>query len=160
MECIQCNNQTDNPKFCSRSCSATYNNKLWPKRKHTNKCIGCSKPIRKSTLRCQPCHTLTLSEDMSLQDAEYHNHGKQSTHALVRARARAKAKPEGKPCINCGYSKHVEVCHIKPVSSFPKTAMLSEINSKDNLVILCPNCHWEFDHGLLQLAGMAGLEPA
>jgi hypothetical protein len=25
------------------------------------------------------------------------------------------------------------------------------VNSLDNLVGLCPNCHWEFDHGLLQL---------
>jgi hypothetical protein len=24
------------------------------------------------------------------------------------------------------------------------------VNSLDNLVGLCPNCHWEFDHGLLQ----------
>jgi predicted HNH restriction endonuclease len=25
------------------------------------------------------------------------------------------------------------------------------VNALDNLVGLCPNCHWEFDHGLLQL---------
>jgi hypothetical protein len=25
------------------------------------------------------------------------------------------------------------------------------VNSLDNLVGLCPNHHWEFDHGLLQL---------
>jgi predicted restriction endonuclease len=25
------------------------------------------------------------------------------------------------------------------------------VNSLDNLLGLCPNCHWEFDHGLLRL---------
>jgi predicted HNH restriction endonuclease len=24
--------------------------------------------------------------------------------------------------------------------------MISEINKPENLIILCPNCHWEFDH--------------
>jgi predicted HNH restriction endonuclease len=43
------------------------------------------------------------------------------------------------------------VCHIKPISSFEETVYLSVINSQDNLVLLCPNCHWEFDNGHLEL---------
>jgi hypothetical protein len=54
-------------------------------------------------------------------------------------------------CAECGYSNYVEICHIKSVSSFSKESRLEEINSLDNLVILCPNHHWEFDHGLLKL---------
>lgn len=49
-------------------------------------------------------------------------------------------------CEECGYDKHVEVAHIKSISSFPEDSMISEINSLDNLKLLCPNCHWEFDH--------------
>lgn len=52
-------------------------------------------------------------------------------------------------CEVCSYSKHVEVCHIRPISTFPVESQLKDINSKDNLVGLCPNCHWEFDHSLL-----------
>lgn len=54
-----------------------------------------------------------------------------------------------KRCFICNYSHHVEICHIKSVSSFPPEALLGEINDLSNLIGLCPNCHWEFDHGLL-----------
>jgi HNH endonuclease len=46
----------------------------------------------------------------------------------------------------CGYSKHVEICHIKEVKSFPDDAKIKEINDPSNLLYLCPNCHWEFDN--------------
>jgi predicted nucleic-acid-binding Zn-ribbon protein len=52
------------------------------------------------------------------------------------------------PCNNCGYTKHVELAHIKAVSSFDKTTTLGEINSPDNVIQLCPNCHWEFDNSI------------
>ena len=57
-----------------------------------------------------------------------------------------------KECKLCAYDKHVEVAHIKAVSSFPPTATLAEINSIDNLIGLCPNCHWEYDHGYFSLS--------
>ena len=56
-----------------------------------------------------------------------------------------------KYCKNCGYDKHVEVCHIKSISEFDKTSLISEINSLDNLIYLCPNCHWEYDHKIISL---------
>ena len=61
-------------------------------------------------------------------------------------------KNNSKPkCAICEYDKHVEVAHKRPVSDFPDTALISEINSIDNLVGLCPNHHWEYDQGLLKL---------
>ena len=54
-------------------------------------------------------------------------------------------------CEICGYTHHVEVAHIKPVSSFNETATIREINSIDNLIGLCPNHHWEYDNGILKL---------
>lgn len=52
-------------------------------------------------------------------------------------------------CRVCGYDRHVEVCHIKPVSEFPDESLISQINDAVNLVGLCPTHHWEFDAGLL-----------
>lgn len=49
--------------------------------------------------------------------------------------------------MSCGYDKHVEVCHIKPISEYDLDIKVSEINHKSNIHILCPNCHWEFDNG-------------
>jgi hypothetical protein len=45
--CLQCNIETKNPKFCSCSCSAKYNNKLFPKRnaKSLGKCKLCGKSL-------------------------------------------------------------------------------------------------------------------
>lgn len=67
------------------------------------------------------------------------------------ARTLQKYYEKEKSCKNCGYDKHVEVAHIKAIADFPDNSLISEINAKDNLVYLCPNCHWEFDNNLLSL---------
>lgn len=54
-------------------------------------------------------------------------------------------------CYICGYDNHVEVAHIKAVSEFDDAATVNEINSVNNLIGLCPNHHWEYDHGLLTI---------
>lgn len=40
-KCLECGNQTVNPKFCNRSCAAKYNNKHYPKRKRTKNTAVC-----------------------------------------------------------------------------------------------------------------------
>ncbi len=55
-------------------------------------------------------------------------------------------------CFVCGYDKYIEVCHIIGISTFNENTLITQINSIDNLIALCPNCHWEFDHGLLKLS--------
>jgi predicted restriction endonuclease len=61
--------------------------------------------------------------------------------------------PVGNPwfCKVCGYDRHVDIAHVKQVSTFPDAAPLSVINAPDNLAALCPNHHWEYDHKLLNL---------
>lgn len=61
------------------------------------------------------------------------------------------ASAHEKKCKACGYSLHVEVCHIKPIKEFVDTSLIKEINDLKNLIYLCPNCHWEFDHNRLSL---------
>ena len=99
--------------------------------------------------RCQACIDARTPKDITLGEAMalYSKHHRSSAFALVRTRARSIAASLGmKSCENCGYSKHVEIAHIKPVSSFPLSARISEANSRENIKALCPNCHWEFDH--------------
>jgi heterodisulfide reductase subunit B len=83
---------------------------------------------------------------LTLGEAIYEQLHKSSAFALVRSRARAVFKDHPQICQTCGYDKHVEICHKKAIKDFPHTALVSEINSPDNLLMLCPNCHWEFDH--------------
>jgi hypothetical protein len=155
--CINCKKQTKNPKFCSKSCAATYNNSKFPKRKPENRCIDCNKLITCERKRCEE-HYLIWQEnkkakDLTLKDAIYEKHHRSSAFALIRSRARQVAKKIkiDKECQICGYNKHVEIAHINPISSFSESVLISEINSPDNLAALCPNCHWEFDHNLTQL---------
>jgi len=52
-------------------------------------------------------------------------------------------------CRICGYSTYVEVCHIKAIADFLSAQTISEINSLNNLVYLCPNHHYELDNRII-----------
>lgn len=169
MLCLKCNKVTDNPKFCSRSCSASYNNIKFPKRLPEGNCKKCDKIILASRTYCKRCFkSLQFPRDITLQEAIYYKHHKSSAFALVRSRARAIAKKLGITiCQVCNYNKHVEIAHKMPISHFPLETLLSVINDPSNLFAFCPNCHWEFDHGLLKkkitpiglLVSPEGIEP-
>ena len=77
----------------------------------------------------------------------------QSYRSAIRKHAESIYKASGKPyyCAKCGYSNHIEIAHIKAVSDFDDSVTIAEINSIDNLIALCPNHHWEYDHGILKL---------
>jgi len=160
-QCTYCGTATKNPKFCSRSCSASYTNKTSPKRKLKKKCSKCEKVVRnyRSTL-CQRHwddyikwsknnrRSKTIKELIEKRS----NLHRSSAYADIRNFARQDYKNLlEKPCSSCGYNKHVELCHIKPISEFPLEATINEVNHDSNVIQLCPNCHWEFDNGLLEL---------
>lgn len=153
MNCTQCGKETTNPKFCSKSCSAIWTNKHYPKRKTKRKCIICGESV--SNYRKARCDLHTeiykANKHLDVTLGEYasrytHLH-RNSTFAGVRSYARSLYKDLlKKPCAKCGYDKHVELAHIKAISSFPYTATMREVNSPANVIQLCPNCHWELDH--------------
>jgi len=77
----------------------------------------------------------------------------QSARSAIQKIARDvfnEANPHPK-CAICGYSNHVEVAHIKAVNEFDDSATIREIDSITNLIGLCPNHHWEYDNGILEL---------
>ena len=161
MKCLNCQEETKNPKFCCRTCAAIYNNKKTPKRKLTRlcSCLDCANIVR--NYRSSLCEShyqehLKHKKDFILETTigEYRDRNKllhsSSTHAHIRGLARSWFKElTKKPCASCGYDKHVELCHIKAMASFTEDSLIKEVNNKDNIVQLCPNCHWEFDNGLL-----------
>ena len=158
--CVNCGKETKNPKFCNKSCSAIWTNKHYPKRKTKKKCIICGESV--ISYRYNRCKTHWEEHKKSLSRTktigEYRN--KESIknkhrswiHSYVRNFAKTWLKHLTKlPCANCGYIKHVELAHIIPLSSFPDNTLLEQVNSENNVIQLCPNCHWEFDNGLLKL---------
>lgn len=55
--CANCGKETDNPRFCSRSCSATWNNKhcentIESRRTKTKKCEGCDNKVYSNVKFC------------------------------------------------------------------------------------------------------------
>ena len=160
--CKNCNAQTANLLFCSRSCAASYNNKHSIKRKwHCKKCHLC-KP--KFTTRL--CHDCYLAIHDSKKDLLYktvgdlelyyasHNQHRQNIYTYIRERARNQYAKIFNKCIICGYNKHIEISHIIPISRFPPETLIEEINALSNIIPLCPNCHWEFDHNLIDNSTM------
>ena len=139
--------------YCSRSCAATVNNSSVPKRtKAVKSCRECDSPVDGRSYFCKE-HKLDKEYYMSLSIGEYRDRqsvkGKHPswTHAHIRSFARSWHKElQNMPCEVCGYSIHVEIAHIKPVSSFDDSALLSEVNARENVRVLCPNHHWEFDN--------------
>lgn len=60
-------------------------------------------------------------------------------------------------CEVCRYNKSFQKCHIVPVSNL-KGKTLDRINHPQNLIALCPNHHWEFDHYLMDLTELDAIE--
>jgi len=151
MPCFQCGKDTANPKFCGRSCSARFNNKNYPKRKPEGICKTCGVVIAKSLLFCKKCSPPVDWSVMTVSQC------KQNTltayHSQIRYHARRLYMLSGRPrsCKVCQYSLHFEVCHIKPLSSFSDDTLIIVVNDQSNLIALCRNCHWEFDHGYLKI---------
>lgn len=149
--------------FCSRSCSTSCQNKLSPRR--IGKCVKCGE-IRGAGSRryCEACFATVRVQKtvrsttswMTKTLAEMHSHpnliGKHPSWRNAEVRSinrRVNKKLLKEPCRECGYSKHVELAHIKDVADFEETATLGEVNSESNVLPMCRNCHWELDHGFL-----------
>lgn len=160
-QCKTCGADTPNASFCSSSCSSKRCG--LPRMKPQGTCLTCACPVpkrRKYCVTCSPRRSLDDSRTIgSIADTGRH---RSQRYAQLHQHSR-KTYWAANPyeCLNCKYSKHVEVCHIRPISSYPPETLISTVNHLDNLVGLCPNCHWEFDAGDLGITQLdrTGIEP-
>ena len=155
MKCLQCGKETGNPKFCSRSCSAIYNNK-GIKRHGNNTTIcpmcGGNKSLTSETcLNCFRIRTTVKQGKRKLEEVIRDNSKykceqvRRHAHAVMRDFSNKEKK-----CEVCGYDIYLELCHIKPIVDFDFEDLLEDINNLDNLMWLCPNHHKEQELGLLE----------
>jgi hypothetical protein len=167
--------------YCNLSCRSKHINfvKFGNKSPKLSSCQLCSTSVELKPQKsgghilkkyCDICRKAVMRENASKRNhskATVHLRTKsemfqkcknwQSSRTVIRRHACAVYANSGKPiaCHECGYSKHVEICHITAVSKFPGSSLIGEINAPNNLVALCPNHHWEFDHGQLVLKQMS-----
>jgi len=153
--CIHCNKIIEVPdgvkcseirlkKFCNSSCSAKYNNR------HRIRKVR----VKEIKIKKKIIVKFEYLANMNKKNVFDIRKSWQSARGTIQQNARYIYNNSGKPkcCVECGYNKHIEICHIKSVSSFTDSAsVVNEINNIENLVALCPTHHWEFDKGLLKI---------
>lgn len=136
-------------KFCNHSCAAIYNGKRRVRIKVVkNNCLICGIPIRVNSVYCRNCYNangLLIETKGSLKNRL----SPTSYGSIFVSHAKSIFTKSGKPnkCIVCGYDKHIDICHVKSIASFDDCATVGKINNIGNLVGLCPNHHWEYDKG-------------
>ena len=137
--CANCNAQTNNPKFCSRSCSAIYTNRQNPRRLRTKRCKGCGSLILAAWTYCSPeCRPSAPPPLANRTLGEVQGRAAYQVNAQIRDAARRIMKRTRTPkeCRVCGYNTHVEVSHIRAISSFSSDTLVSEINHPSNISFL------------------------
>lgn len=131
-------------KFCSRSCSATYNNKLYPKRQVQGSCMQCNSPLTTSRSYCLKCSggstsrlrsTIRLNQWLS---GEWD--GSQKCGDLSPTIRKYILKQADYACSKCGFNtRHPDdnSCIIE-INHIDGNGMN---HSQENLEAICPNCH-------------------
>jgi hypothetical protein len=153
--------------YCSRTCSAKINNlgrmrnpaKLFIckncnvefKRTYSHKrrglCKQCTE-IWKSHTSKEFQDKLKLKDFFNSSSIKGKHPSWKSAHIRELNRRRWDFDKFGS-CVVCGYDKHIELAHIKAISSFDENATIGEVNSIMNVLPLCRNHHWEFDNNSL-----------
>lgn len=145
--------------FCNSSCSTKYYNmkRANKKRTYTTKpCTLCGREMSASSKSiCRKCYNKTIGIGDETKGSLFSRRsGYQSARSAIRKHANSVFVQNNflQSCHICGYSLHIDICHIRAVTDFPDSSTISEINDPSNLVGLCPTHHWEFDNGFLTLS--------
>lgn len=156
--------------FCTRSCSAYYNNAqrkrkfentIWlGKRKNRgyNNCPICGKIKYYKSEMCFECRNKEKRKIKERTLGSYIDGYKylstRCNEIRVDARRTIEESKREKVCAYChnhDFDKILEVHHIKPILDFDRSATIAEINDESNLVWLCPNHHKMLEMGLITL---------
>jgi len=149
--CLNCGKETPNPKFCSRSCAATINNKMSPKRQPQGKCVYCSKKIKTSNLYCS-------EECLNLKRIERKEERRVKLKEKLSFRKRRKLlaiELKGGECYCCGYKTcptALEFHHLdrgtKDFGIASKSSSLEALKKElEKCILVCANCHREIHAG-------------
>lgn len=142
--------------FCGRSCSSIVKVAGRKKTSANRRCKICGDDFeinRGSNNRFsgrRRCDNCTLAAVSKTTKGELRRRNK-NWRATIQGHARDCFVESGLTlqCVVCQYRIHADVCHVKPVCEFADTEEVSAINCINNLVALCKNHHWEYDHSLM-----------
>lgn len=168
-DCLQCNNKTENPRFCSRSCAAKYNNTRTPKRQLEGSCLICNTKISSTLKYCSSLCRKTARVASRRTDQETKE---ANVKAVISYRKRTKIKAVtylGGKCKLCGYDKCPEALHFHHIDPKQKDFSVSKSGNTrawnkvkleiDKCILLCANCHTEVHAGVSKLPEICSSTP-
>lgn len=155
MKCLNCNANllANQEKYCSKKCSITATNSLFPKRKLEGSCKLCSKACAKSKTFCSS-ECLNASKQKISKEQKKKRKSDSTKKAVKNFRRNQKLKGIeylGGSCSSCGYSKCANAMHFHHVNPKEKSFQISgksisweKLKTElDKCILLCANCHAE-----------------
>jgi hypothetical protein len=143
-ECINCSIQIEynvnskserNKKFCSNSCSASYNNKIRDKAKCGN-CKNCDKKLNKAKKKY--CDNICQGQYKRKETFTLIENGDNTLH--FKNYKKFLIEKHGDKCMKCGWCEIHETTGNVPIQ-LDHIDGDSDNNNLKNLRLLCPNCH-------------------
>lgn len=140
--CLNCGKETNNPKFCSRSCSASFNNRLKAEKRY---CPFCKKELPPKTFtdntycsrECVYNHRYVTYIERWKQGLESGLKGEYGISSYLR---RYIVEKFDNKCTKCGWCEVNPYTNKVPLEIEHKDGNYLN-NDEDNLDLLCPNCH-------------------
>lgn len=142
-KCVNCGKDTTNPSFCSRSCSATHNNRINPKRKRKRvicQCLTCSKEFlghrHSAKFCCRHCDNEHKRKEADKKVLLNKGFASNAVNNTIRSFL---IRQNGNHCMLCGMN--ASNWHGKPLTLIvDHIDGKSKNNSLDNVRLVCPNC--------------------
>jgi hypothetical protein len=133
MKCKVCGLETNNPKFCGRSCSAKYNNVI-TKVKPKPVCASCGETIIRGRKYCSnKCQAKLTRSTINEQIVDGTSvNGGQLRRYLIEV--------HGAKCMICNWSEKNIKTNTVPIE-IDHIDGNSYNNILSNVRLLCPNCH-------------------
>lgn len=167
--CENCKNQFEGGgiKFCSRSCSSSYNNKIAKKRKLSGHCKTCQSAIPSKRTYCDSCFAIYCTKKFFRTECEkcgnkISSQDKRciSCKSQLQKEKRKQLKNlaiayKGGKCSVCSYDKclaALEFHHLDPtkkefsISSYSINDLDLLKLELDKCILLCSNCHREIHY--------------
>lgn len=143
MICLKCNEETNNPKFCSRSCAASYNGSKYPKRKRLSNanCVECKSNLPYSAKKycSRECQDNNKNRPVIEDWLSGTITGLDSLGLLRKPLKNYLISIRGNKCELCGWAQRNVVTGKVPIVADHIDGNW-ENNRPENIRLICPNC--------------------